>query len=121
MASSAQSKPQYQPGRDILKMFMKVARCLCDAFVACLAALSISDRSSLDLGWKFHIGNSADPSNDFGYGTGSIYSKSGAGVGPIRPGFDDSTWRSVDIPHDWAVELPFAENVGDLIGHDLCR
>ena len=28
--------------------------------------------------------------------------------------FDDSEWRSIDLPHDWAVELPF-ENDPDLV------
>ena len=75
------------------------------------------ERTLLDLGWKFHLGNSADPSQDFGYGIGSIYAKSGEGVGPIRPGFDDATWRNVDLPHDWAVELPFEQEGADLVSH----
>ena len=25
----------------------------------------------------------------------------------VRPDFDDSQWRRLDLPHDWAVELPF--------------
>jgi len=25
----------------------------------------------------------------------------------VQPDFDDSQWRSLDLPHDWAVELPF--------------
>lgn len=81
--------------------------------VTCLAA----DRSSLDLGWRFHLGDSADPSRDFGYGTGSIFAKSGEGVGPIRPGFYDGNWRTVDVPHDWAIELPFVPDTPDLVGH----
>ena len=27
--------------------------------------------------------------------------------GPADPAFDDRIWRRVDLPHDWAVELPF--------------
>src|SRR5271166_6198580 len=88
------------------------------ALFACIAAIApAAERKSLDLGWKFHLGNSADPSKDFGYGTGSIYSKSGQGVGPIRPGFDDAMWRTVDVPHDWAIELPFVPDAPDLVGH----
>ncbi len=26
-----------------------------------------------------------------------------------RPGFDDSKWRAVDLPHDWSIEGPFAQ------------
>ena len=34
----------------------------------------------------------------------------GAWTGPASPRFDDSAWRKVDLPHDWAVELPFVNN-----------
>jgi hypothetical protein len=36
----------------------------------------------------------------------------------IDPRFKDDAWRSLDVPHDWAVELPFA-NVknDDLMSH----
>ncbi len=27
------------------------------------------------------------------------------------PGFDDSSWRQLDLPHDWAIEGPFSEEV----------
>ncbi len=26
---------------------------------------------------------------------------------PATPGFDDAQWRSLDLPHDWAIEGPF--------------
>ncbi|PID91042.1 MAG: glycoside hydrolase family 2, partial [Bacteroidetes bacterium] len=25
----------------------------------------------------------------------------------IEPGFDDSSWERVDLPHDWAISGPF--------------
>ncbi len=28
----------------------------------------------------------------------------------VQPGFDDSKWRRVDLPHDWAIEMPFNEH-----------
>ncbi|MDP9172728.1 MAG: DUF4982 domain-containing protein [Planctomycetota bacterium] len=31
----------------------------------------------------------------------------GAQLSYVQPDFDDSQWRSLDLPHDWAVELPF--------------
>jgi beta-galactosidase len=31
----------------------------------------------------------------------------GADVAYVRPSFDDSSWRSVDLPHDWAIEGPW--------------
>ncbi|MCX6998115.1 MAG: DUF4982 domain-containing protein [Kiritimatiellaeota bacterium] len=30
-------------------------------------------------------------------------------AGPARPDFDDSSWRKVDLPHDWSIEGPFIE------------
>jgi len=30
--------------------------------------------------------------------------------GAQAPGFDDSGWRSVDVPHDWSIEGPFDQN-----------
>lgn len=40
----------------------------------------------LDTGWRFHLGDAAE---------GGFM------------GYDDSAWRSVTLPHDWAVEHPF--------------
>ncbi len=65
-------------------------------------------RVSLDVGWKFAFGHAADADKDFGFGTGEAWAKVTSGSGPVRPGFDDAGWRDVDVPHDWAVELPFA-------------
>ncbi|MCS0613611.1 DUF4982 domain-containing protein [Massilia kyonggiensis] len=31
----------------------------------------------------------------------------GAALSFVRPGFDDSGWRRLDLPHDWAIEGPF--------------
>ena len=63
----------------------------------------------MDYGWKFHLGNSADPKEDFGYETGELFAKEGIGVGAIKPDFSDSSWQTVDLPHDWAVYLPFVD------------
>src|SRR4051812_27245532 len=68
------------------------------------------ERTRLDLGWRFALGSAADPARDFGFGTGTPWAKAGEAVGAVRPDFDDSGWREVDVPHDWAVELPFVED-----------
>jgi beta-galactosidase len=63
---------------------------------------------SLDEGWKFAFGSAADPAKDFNYGIVTIFSKTGKSQGTaIDPAFNDSAWRSLSVPHDWAVELPF--------------
>lgn len=72
---------------------------------------SAQQKLSLDEGWKFHFGHAANPEKDFNYGLSTIFSKSGAAPATaIDPRFNDSTWRSIDVPHDWAVELPFVEH-----------
>ena len=77
------------------------------------------ERLLLDFGWRFALGNACDPDKDFGFGklrgTGT-FAKAGSAGGPAAPRFDDSAWRTVDLPHDWAVELPFV-NDRTLIGH----
>lgn len=79
------------------------------------------DRAKInfDEGWKFHLGNAADPSKDFGYSIQTIFSKSGNGAGtPINPNFNDSSWRTLDLPHDWVVELPFVNSPNfDVMAH----
>ena len=68
-------------------------------------------RLNFDEGWHFHLGNAADPKNDFNYKTDLIFAKTGmAESSPINPAFIDSSWRRINLPHDWAVELPFRES-----------
>lgn len=43
-------------------------------------------RIALNDGWRFHKGES---------------------VGAEQPGFDDSTWGELRLPHDWAIDGPF--------------
>ena len=40
-----------------------------------------------DTAWRFHLGD--DPA-------------------ARQPGFDDASWRAVDVPHDWSIEGPLA-------------
>ena len=47
----------------------------------------MSKRINMDLDWRFHLGDAAD-----------------AGF----MGYDDRAWRTVTLPHDWAVEHPFS-------------
>jgi beta-galactosidase len=65
-------------------------------------------------GWKFQLGHAADVNKDFNYGLANIFSKSGkAEKTAIAVKFNDSLWRKVQLPHDWAVGLPFAERDND--------
>lgn len=66
------------------------------------------DRQCIDAGWRFSLGNGANPERDFGYGAGSWFSKAGGAPGPAAAGFNDADWREVSLPHDWMVETPFS-------------
>jgi beta-galactosidase len=80
------------------------------------AAVAPRERWLLDFGWKFFQGNGADPSRDLGFGNGQgDFAKSGE-FGFAKDKFDDSKWRTLDLPHDWAVELPFVHDES-LQGH----
>jgi beta-galactosidase len=76
-------------------------------------------RISLDEDWRFHFGHAANPEKDFNYGLANIFSKSGKATGTaMDPSFNDSSWRRLNLPHDWAVELPFVyKNNSDLDAH----
>ena len=67
------------------------------------------ERIHLDEHWRFALGHATDSDRDFGHATGyfSYLAKTGFGDGPASPAFDDRAWRLLNLPHDWAVELPF--------------
>lgn len=68
----------------------------------------MAERVLLDRRWKFSLGNYSNIAKDFEFGGGDFASstKTGDHAGAVRPDFDDSGWQIVDLPHDWAVELP---------------
>lgn len=61
---------------------------------------------SLNKGWRFYKGDIPFPVIT---GQGMTYesAKAGKSWGAASPGFDDTDWRIVTLPHDWAVESPF--------------
>jgi len=78
-----------------------VGYCIAGLALSSLAAQEGSPRQRLllDFGWRFHLGDE--------WGTGEDLSKAGGGRGPAKPGFADVGWRTLNLPHDWAIELPF--------------
>ena len=68
------------------------------------------ERALLDFKWRFHLGHADDPAQDFDFGREHEFQKTGDFFKPSHPDFDDSDWRAIDLPHDWAVELPFHED-----------
>ena len=74
------------------------------------AALAPREKLLFDFGWKFQFGNSVDPAKDLGFGNGQgDFAKTGDFDFAKVP-FDDTKWRTVSLPHDWAVELPFVRD-----------
>jgi beta-galactosidase len=63
----------------------------------------------MDFGWRFAFGHPYDTQKDFNHGTGffSYFAKTGNGDGAAAVKFNDSSWRTLDLPHDWAVEAAF--------------
>jgi beta-galactosidase len=63
-----------------------------------------------DFGWRFQFGHGTDPARDLGFGKGQgDFAKTGD-FEFSKAKFDDSKWRTLNLPHDWAVELPFVRD-----------
>jgi beta-galactosidase len=86
------------------------------------------ERLSLNADWKFTKGDPEDAKDKLAYAkikdwitqTGNSFLKEskesvkpegepGADVSYIKPDFDDSTWRTLRLPHDWGIEGPFKQ------------
>jgi beta-galactosidase len=74
------------------------------------AAVAPREHLLFDFGWKFFQGHASDPLRDLGFGMGQgDFAKSGE-LWFATAKFDDSKWRPLNLPHDWAVELPFVHD-----------
>ena len=67
---------------------------------------SAREKLSLDRGWLFFEGDIPFPVIT-GHEPSYANAKAGSSSGAASPQFDDSQWRPVDLPHDWAVQQPF--------------
>ncbi len=75
-----------------------------------LSALAPREHLLFDFDWKFTLGHGSDPAHDLGFGNNQgDFAKTGE-FGFATDKFDDSKWRTVNLPHDWAVELPFVHD-----------
>jgi len=62
-----------------------------------------------DIGWKFQFGHGSDPARDLDLGrAGRLCQDRDFEFSKAK--FDDSKWRPLNLPHDWAVELPFVRD-----------
>lgn len=69
---------------------------------------------NLDKQWKFHFGD-IDESKTGSHSTSYSKCKAGGVTGAGGMDFDDSSWREVDLPHDYLTDTDFNEN--NLISH----
>jgi beta-galactosidase len=84
-----------------LNLFLKIFALiiLAGGTVVVAAETGPRERLLMDFNWKFHLGND--------WGMGERLDKAGASGGPAKRDFNDSGWRTIHLPHDWAIELPF--------------
>ena len=74
------------------------------------AVMAPRERLLFDFDWKFFQGHGSDPRRDLDFGMGQgDFAKSGEFEFATAK-FDDSKWRPLNLPHDWAVELPFVHD-----------
>jgi beta-galactosidase len=93
-----------------------------------LAQAGGRERDSFNSGWLFTKDDPAGVSGSLSYtnikpwvmATGAEFAKDspapvrpdrnlGADVPYAQPGFDDSGWRKLNLPHDWGIEGPFKQ------------
>ena len=89
-----------------------------------LSAQSVRERILLDDGWQFAFGNASSPEKDFGCGTEYFnYLTKAASIhneGPYSPKFNPEKWGvdwTVNLPHDWVVDLPYAKEASHSHGY----
>lgn len=90
-----------------------------------LSAQSVRERILLDDGWQFAFGNASSPEKDFGCGTEYFnYLTKAASIhneGPYSLKFNPEKWgvgwKTVNLPHDWVVDLPYAKEASHSHGY----
>ena len=96
-----------------------------------LTAAAARERVLLDAGWRFQLGDPGDVTTNvtvyqeignLAWAQGAelntetalqatrpdpVATHAGENVSFVLTNYNDSAWRTLDLPHDWAVELPF--------------
>jgi beta-galactosidase len=107
------------------KLFPLVLACLLPAAAFAAPADSPRERVSLDANWRFIKGDAPDGGTNLNYPairawilpTGNPFTTNAPAPWPdgepggvisfAQPGFNDSQWRRLNLPHDWGIEGPF--------------
>ena len=108
-----------------MKKILTLTLTLTLSLTALLAQTSVREQRCMDADWQFAFGDASSPAKDFGCGTeyfnyltkaNSIHSE-----GPYSFKFDakkwNKEWKTVSLPHDWAVDLPFAREASHSHGY----
>ena len=87
-----------------------------------VCAQQIRESILLNNGWKFAYGHARDMEKDFTHGTEYFTYLAKAksfnqNQGPSSEQFDDSLWKTVNLPHDWVVDLPFSKDASHSHGY----
>lgn len=71
-----------------------------------------NSKSLLDKDWRFILEDKLDSENQDALFSlkDKSFKKAGMQIGITSNNFQDTTWRPVDVPHDWAVELDFVND-----------
>lgn len=84
------------------------------------------ERVSFNADWRFMRGDPADSNPELDYQTlkpwllatsaARLSGNPGARVVYTQPGYDDSSWRQLNLPHDWGIEGPFKQEYPSATG-----
>lgn len=90
------------------KILTTFVTCICTLTCVIHADAQQRQRINFDNNWTFAFGHANDPEKDFNYSQSTIFSKTGAAPNTaIAADYNDSNWKKINVPHDWAVTLPF--------------
>lgn len=104
------------------KCHMKKILLLIIAVSLLVPGFSLSARTLFNNGWKFSLGDASSKEKDFTHGTEYFtyickVNSNDHNRGPAWGGYDDSSWQTVNLPHDWAVDLPYSGDASHSHGY----
>ena len=108
-----------------MKKVFALVCAMCWMLLPKVEAQNVRQRILFDEAWQFAFGDASNPAKDFGCGTEYFnYLTKAASIhneGPYSPKFDAAKWgkewKTVDLPHDWVVDLPYAREASHSHGY----
>ena len=99
--------------------------CLMGWLLPYMHAQNVRERILFNENWSFAFGDASNPAKDFGCGTEYFnYLTKAASIhneGPYSSKFDakkwGKEWKTVNLPHDWVVDLPIAPEASHSHGY----